>query len=387
MKKKIALGLITLLFLTPFFMWMAWVFAPKKKLVVAIVDKTVLTSKGQEHISLNWILNHDRFTKTSKKPYKIDRDYFGFFPLKDEQFEIKGLERFSSSQLKQLSNDADMVYFTDTYGIYNNEWYKDGDLNARSGMLYGGLSNEDMELLRFMKQRHKLIITEFNTIGSPTNRKNREEFENLFGLRWTGWTGRYFENLSAGVNSEIPQWLINNYKKSHNNQWPFTKSGVAFVNDNNEVVVLEEGQHLKTALPYIISKEEAQHSLGLPSKMKYPFWFDVILPDIKINKVRASFKISANEKGMAELNKYNIPSVFPAVTSHTGKDYDFYYFSGDFSDNPISLNSSYFKGIGFFKGMFYDDRQPLERNSFFWNFYRPMVSNILTSTAGQNASN
>jgi hypothetical protein len=368
-------------------MWSSWVFTPKKKLVVAIVDKTVLTSEGQEHISLHWILNHKRFTKTSEKPYTIDRDYFGFFPLKDEQFEIRGLERFSSSQLKQLSGDADMVYFTDTYGIYNNEWYKKGDINARSGMLYGGLSNKDIELLRLMKERHKLILTEFNTIGSPTNRENRKQFENLFGIQWTGWTGRYFDNLDIEVNTEIPQWLVDNYKKSHNDQWPFTRSGVAFVNDNNEVVILEEGRHLKIALPFIISNNEAQQSLGLTPEMKYPFWFDVMRPDTTINKVRASFKISVNEKGGAELNKYNIPSVFPAVTSHTGKDYDFYYFSGDFSDNPITINSSYFKGIGFFRGFFYDDRQPLERKSFFWNFYRPMLSRILADYAEGNVSN
>jgi len=128
-------------------MWLVWFLTPKTKLVTAIIDKTVLTTEGQEHISLNWVLNHERYTKTSSEPYTISHDYYGFFPLKDEKFKIKGLERFSPSQLKQLSIDADLVYFTDTYGIYNNEWYQQKNVTERSGKLYGGLSNKDMELL------------------------------------------------------------------------------------------------------------------------------------------------------------------------------------------------------------------------------------------------
>jgi hypothetical protein len=79
-------------------MWLLWFFTPKTKLVAAIIDKTVLTTAGQEHSSLYWILNQERYTKTSKKSYTIDRDYFGFFPLEDEKFKLKGLERFSENR-------------------------------------------------------------------------------------------------------------------------------------------------------------------------------------------------------------------------------------------------------------------------------------------------
>ncbi len=358
-------------------MWIAWLLAPNKKMVVAIVDKTVLTKDGQEHISLNWVLNHNKITKTSDKPYKISEDYFGFFPLQDEQYELKGLERFSSQQLSQLGSDADMVYFTDTYGIYNNEWFKEGDASARSGILYGGLTNQDIELLNKMKSRHKLILTEFNTIGSPTQLRNRSEFEKMFGLKWTGWTARYFQNLDIDTNPEIPKWLITNYKRTHNDQWPFKNAGLVFVNIKDEVMILEEGKQIKNALPQIHSTVQAQQRLGLPEKIKYSFWFDIMQPDLKINKIEASFTMELMNAGATLLTENNIPHTFPAVLSHLDKDYRFYYFSGDFSDNSISLTSSYFKGIGFFKSFFYDDRKPSERSSFFWKFYRPMLTNIL----------
>ncbi|MEJ7779044.1 MAG: hypothetical protein WKF68_05595 [Daejeonella sp.] len=377
MLKNIFYGIAALILLVPLIMFLAWFLTPQTKLVTAIIDKTVLTSDGQEHISLNWILNHERYTKTSKKSYHTSRDYYGFFPLKDEKFKIKGLERFSASQLKQLSADADLVYFTDTYGIYNNEWYQKKNVNERSGMLYGGLSNKDVELLGLMKAKKKLIIAEFNTIGSPTDSTTRARFEEIFAMRWTGWTARFFENLDTLVNKELPLWLINNYKKSHQNQWPFKKSGIAFVSNNEQVTILEDSTHLSDPMPHIISSAYAQKNLALPSKIKYSFWFDIIIPDSKINQSISTFKISANNRGLAELKRFGIPAVFPAVIMHKGSDYSFYYFSGDFCDNAISVNTSYFKGISYFKWLFYNDHDPTEQSGFFWNFYRPMLSNIL----------
>lgn len=375
-RRKLSIILLIII-LMPVGMWLFWLLTPNTKMVAAIIDKTVLTTKGQEHISLTWILNHEKYTKTSTKPYKIAHDYFGFFPLDSGKFRLKGLERFSSEQLKQLSNDADMVYFTDTYGIYKNEWYAQTENLERSGLLYGGMSNQDIELLKLMKAKHKLIITEFNSIGSPTHKETRSEFEKLFAMRWTGWTGRYFESFDTLRNKELPKWLINNYKRDHNNKWPFSKSGVAFVSNNDQVVILEDSTHLKNPLPHITSNDYAQEELGLPEKIKYSFWFDIISPDLKVNQQLASFNIETNALGKKELTKYGIPTTFPAVLMHKGADYRFYYFSGDFCDNSIGMASSYFKGITFFKWMFYNTTDAMERSSFFWNFYQPMMTNIL----------
>ncbi|TBW28641.1 hypothetical protein [Gramella sp. KN1008] len=377
MRKKLFWGFIIIVISIPLLMWLAWMITPNTRLVIAIIDKTVLTKNGQEHISLNWVLNNEKYTKTSDKAYEVSRDYFGFFPEDNENFQLKGLERFPYPKLDQLSEDADLVYFTDTYGIYNNEWFKKGDVNERSGILYGGLGDKDIYLLQKMKEKNKLIIAEFNTIGSPTAYRNRKEFEEMFKMKWTGWTARYFDNLNIRENKEIPAWLIRNYKNAHGGSWPFKKSGIAFVNDNDQVVILEQDTHLNISMPYIITSEEFQDEFSLPERIKYPFWFDVIVPDENINRAVSRFQISANDKGLAQLKEFGIPSSFPAVLNHSGPDYDFFYFSGDFADNPVSFNSSYFKGIGFFKGFFYDKRSVIERRSFFWNYYRPLLTTIL----------
>ncbi|GGF71181.1 hypothetical protein [Wenyingzhuangia marina] len=41
------------------------------------------------------------------------------------------------------------------------------------------------------------------------------------------------------------------------------------------------------------------------------------------------------------------------------------------------MTSSYFKGINYFKWLFYDTSKPTERKSFFWEFYYPLLNTIL----------
>lgn len=382
MKNKLTY-IVAIILLIPILMFLFWLFTPKTKFVVAIIDKTVATDDGQEHISLNWILNQEKYAKTTKKGYNVSYDYFGFFPKHNTKFRLKGLERFTTSQIEQLSNDADMVYITDTYGIYKKEWFDEQNDNRSSGILYGGLSTQDLLLLQQMKAKRKLIITEFNTIGSPTSADLRTQFETLFGMHWTGWTARYFNSLDTNINLELPTWLVKNYKAKHQNKWKFKRAGLAFVSDNDEVVILEDTTHMVNAMPYIISDRAAQEKYGLPEKMKYPFWFDVIIPNKKVNKIVSNFDLQLNENGKKELTKYGIPTSFPAIITQRANNYKFYYFSGDFCDNPISLGTSYFKGIDKLKFLFFNVQDPMERKSFFWNFYHPLITTILKEEAAK----
>ncbi|MBO9596174.1 MAG: hypothetical protein J7599_25250 [Niabella sp.] len=365
------------LLLVPLTMWVCWLLTPKKQLVVAIIDKTALTPQGQEHISLTWILNHYRFTKDAHHLYQVSSDYFGFFPKPHEKFRLKGLERFDASLLDKLSHDADLAYYTDTYGVYANEWYLKKQVAERSGMVYGGLSAADVDFMEKMKQRHKLVLAEFNTIGSPSALTERYRFEQLFGLKWTGWIGRYFDELDTAKNKDIPRWLVKGYMSRHNNRWPFKNEGIVFVGEGNTIVVLEAGKDLVSPLPYMVTEEAFRAHYRLPQKVNYSYWFDIVVPDTLVNRVQARFSFDLTASGKKELQQYSIPASFPAVLSHRGADYQFWYFSGDFCDNPISFNTSYFKGIEKFRFLFMNRLDKTQRKSFFWSFYRPLVSTIL----------
>jgi len=376
-KKPLLRLAVFIILLLPLWMWLSWQLTPRRKFVVAIIDKTVLTPKGQEHVSLDWVLNQERFAKNNTELYRPDRDYYGFFPLNDHKFRLKGLERFSEDQLKQLSYDADVAYLTDAYGIYSNEWYQQGDAKQRSGILYGGMSEKDLYFLKQMQARHKLIITEFNCLGSPTADILRNDFEKSFGVRWTGWVGRYFDSFDTAVNKELPEWLIRNYRQQHNGRWPFTKSGIALVRWDDRVVILENETHLNKEYPYLFFNDEAKDHYSLPKRIKYIYWFDIVRTDTTYNHVLSTFRIDVNDKGRAELAANGISPSFPAISAHINKDYRFFYFSGDFCDNPIRLISSYFKGAGYFQWFMYNKSDPLERESFFWRVYRPLVTQAL----------
>lgn len=371
--------MLLMLFLMPFWMGLFWYVTPKRKMVVAIVDKTVINTEGQEHISLNWVLRQEKYVKANHDLYEQSRDYYGFFPKKNQQFELKGLERFNSSQLNQLSDDADMAYFTDAYGVYKNEWYGLNDEKERSGMLYGGMSEQDFEFLKLMKEKKKLIITEFNCLASPTPSSVRERFEQQFGIKWTGWIGRYFDSFDSTTNKELPKWLIKNYRSQNNGAWPFKKSGIAFVHSDGKIVVLENEKDLLFEFPEIISNKEGQEKYKLPVKIPYNFWFDIIEPDANFNHLIASFAIQTNSRGTSILEKHGIPSSFPAVTIHLRDDYQFFYFSADFSDNPISIKSAYLKGMPLFKSFMYNNRERMGRKAFFWEIYQPLVTTILNN--------
>jgi len=360
----------------PLWMFLAWLVWPKTKYVIAIIDKTVLFKSGQEHASLTWVLRNNKFSKTSTDLYKVGRDYFGFFPNKNKKYDLKGLEKVSNENLEKLSRNSDMVYVTDTYGIYSKEWYLGKNITERQRLLYGGLSAQDMLFLKKMKQKKKLIITEFNTFATPTPEPIAKEFEQTFNLKWSGWVGKYFDSFDTLQNKELPRWLIENYMAQHNNQWPFKKSGIAFVHKSDKIVILEYVTHLNAEVPYILTKKEEQERYNIPKSMKYPFWFD-ILQTSRSNKIISFYDLEVNSEGAKILAKNHIPSQFPAIIEHYRDDYKFYYFCGDFADNPISQGGSYFKGISYFRNLFYNDDIAAERVSFFWEFYRPIVNTIL----------
>lgn len=387
MKRKqiISIIILVLLLLIPFFAWLVWYYQSDKEMKVLIVDKTVLNKDVQEHVSLKWILNHERFVKEDGDSYDPDLDYYGFFPDEEGGYEIHDFSLFEDYQLDSIIDYYDMIYYTDAYGIYIAEWWdaypevapKDYNKippHERSRHLYGRLTKPELQILQGMKDQKKLIMTEFNIIASPTRNNERKAFEEMFSLEWSKWVGRYFYSLDTTVNQELPGWVKRNYVHQYG-EWPFENSGIIFVRNDDRIVIVENDTHLTHEVPIIHTDSIYCAIYGIPEEMKYPFWFDIISieePNVRISE----YHISVNREGDSILSHFDIPTVFPAIIKAEG-DYPFYYFSGDFADNPISTNSSYFKQSALASSMSYDEMTK-ERISFFWDFYRPLTTKILT---------
>jgi hypothetical protein len=375
--------IIVIIILTPLWSFIYWKLKEKKILNIVIIDKTVPTANRNEHRSFNWILTNSKYVKPDKSFYSINKDYYGFFPLKplkEKKFEIKDLEQFSEAQLDSISNISDMVYFTDTYGVYHNEWYEHKNMTEHSPFIYGGLSNNDYNLIEKMKERKKLIIAEFNFFHSPTPDIIRIKTERLLDLIWTNWTGRYFESLDSNRinNPELPQWVVKDYLRQHHGIWNFRKSGIVLHNEDGRIEILENETDLNIETPYIIPTAYAKQKYHLPDSIHFSYWFDITYPGAENrNKVIAYYKIFTNKKGDSILNKLHLSNIFPGIIEHVqANDYTFYYFAGDMADNPIENLSSYFGGVQYLSFMLYSN-EPSKRKKFFYKFYYPLVNPIL----------
>lgn len=387
--KRLMFGIILVLLLLavigiPIFTRVSWHLADPKPFKVFILDKTVLNESNQEHLSLNWVLKNQKFVKPDGAFYLAEKDYYGFFPDGTGGYTINDLERISPDSLGLLADAYDMAYYTDLYGIYWIEWHNEhphlrpevepGPIGERSQWIYGGMTSNELAFLNLMKERKKLIINEFNIIGSPTAYSVRKAYEETFDLTWKNWTGRFFSPLDTALNEDIPGWLVRNYREQNNGEWPFSKAGIAFVRNDDRIVVLEIGTHLTNELPYIHSSQAMVEEYGVASKIAYPYWFD-ICESGESNDVLAEYHIETNLIGDSILGHWGIPKVFPAVITSKG-DYPFYYFAGDFSDNPINMKGTRMRHIEKFDYFLY---APLtyERRSFFGLYYRPLVTKIL----------
>ena len=372
-RKYIVIFIFCLPVLIPLVSYLLWKFKENKPLKVLIYDMTVPHKMYDEHKSFSWILLHHKYTYDNKLN-RPETDYKGFFPLDNFKFVTKDFQSLTEKEVFQIADSLDMAYFTDTYGIYSNEWYRDTLGNEKSSKIYGGLNKNDVLLLRRMQDSSKLTLAEFNFLASPTTLSIRRDAEKLMDLRWTGWVGRYYDVLDTLLNPDIPNWAKELYKKQYNKTWNFHDAGILFVHETDQIVVLELGKTLAEEVPWVYSSAYGQQKYDLPSQITYPYWFD-IMESGESNRVVSKYKIYANKQGMKLLNEYGIPDVFPCVIENREKNY--YYFCGDFCDNPIYLESAKLMGISFFHKFFYDKYNYIDRTPFFWHFFRPMVTKIV----------
>jgi hypothetical protein len=377
MKKPLLIAIIVLVVILalPFFSFVRWAFQEKKPMDIIILDKTVPTLERINHKSLTWILTSNRFVKKSGGSYSYRKDYFGFFPTRPLREKLWKTTPLRLPDIMDVVEKSDALYFTDTYGVYMNEWYKSLTKSRRSRKLYGGLTNTDYLYLMEMQNRGKLCILEYNTIDYPTPDLERFKTKERLGIDFKGWTGKYFHTLDTAAkgNEDFPIWMTAMYRKQYRQPWKFSKPGIVFLKGST-ILVLEEGTHLKSALPVITTDSVYINKFGLAGKVAFNGWFDIIEP---VNcQVVASYNIDATPVGDTLLIENFLSRTFPAVITDTAKQTT-WYFCGDFASNNVNMTSARLRGFEKLKGILYSDK-PEDTRRFFWLYYRPLVNGIFT---------
>ncbi|MBI5011141.1 MAG: hypothetical protein HZB98_16130, partial [Bacteroidia bacterium] len=235
-----------------------------------------------------------------------------------------------------------------------------------------GLNNNDFLLIKEMKDRNKLIIMEYNSFDYPTAQFESVRTQEKLGITFSGWTGRYFASLDT-TQEDFPIWMTAMYRKQHKQPWKFTKSGIVILKEK-EILVLEEGLHLKNPMPSIITDEANSQKYNVAGSVAFDQWFDIIDP--LENNVISKFKLETTPMGDTLLLNNYISNEFPAVVQDKATQ-RIYYFSGDFAHSNIPVWTSRFKGVHKLKGILYSDK-PEDLRRFFWVYYRPLVDGIFS---------
>ena len=373
MKKPLLIVLIILavLLILPVINLLQWTFMEKKPMDIIIVDKTVPSINREKHKSFNWILTNDRFVKKDKKnSFSYRKDYYGFIPTRPLKKKLWDRNEYRLADLKELPEKADAIYIADTYGVFFNEWYQAFSQTRRTRKIYGGLNNNDNLLIKEMKDRNKLVVMEYNSFDYPTAEYESFRAQERLGLKFTGWTGKYFSSLDS-TSRDFPVWLTTMYRKQYQKPWSFTKAGIVLLQERS-VIVLEEGTHLIKPMPDIITEPSFSAGWNLPEMVVFDQWFDIIDP--MDNNVISKFRISTNSVGDTLLSQNSLDNEFPAVIQEPLQKRT-YYFSRDFANKDITYCTSRLKGFEKLKGLLYSSR-PDDPRRFFWLYYKPLIKGI-----------
>ena len=278
-----------------------------------ILDKTVLEPSGVEHRSFNWITTNRKFVKPDGSQYEISEDYYGFFPINRPEYVVKDLTVFNNADLDSMARDMEYVYYTDAYGIYTNEWVYGRDINERSRLVYGGLSEQSYKLFEKMFRNRKLTLTEFNNLASPTPLQLRFKMQRLLELDFTGWTGRYYHSLDTLLNPDIPGWMRRLHRYYYKKPFDYPDiPGMVFVHETERIFVLQMDKDVEHELPIINTGEYLIDQYNLPEFIRYPYWFDVCFAK-DTNDIFSTYKIHTTERGDSIMASHHLPNEFPAI--------------------------------------------------------------------------
>jgi len=469
----------------PHFFWNS---APELSLKIAVLDKTVPFTDHREHRGLFWLLGQNKFVDASKgdsaRWYDLDSDYYGFFPPDPETVTIsesptdkppvaqgsigfateaaaaepaeatEAAEAVSEETIdypipeegEELSvngdwrtdlltvndlQDRNVLYIADTYGVYTGDYLqRAGKEIERNQKIFGGLSESEVEATEWFAAQGHLIIGEFNCFASPTPKELRERTESVFGVQWTGWSGRYFVNFAD--RTDVPYWLMDKWEADNSRPWDLEGAGYMFVNDDTgEYLILQEDVHIERRGVELVPIERfaAEDDMQGVEPCTFCYWFDVIEagPDVD---VLADFDLHLTAAGAQLLSAHNVPLKFPAVTrrhvvfqpmadNETGeaagdeiteaaaaaaeagsemearrnhrkgeirsndREYLAYYMAGNMMNAKMELGPHNTRLTMYINRSFYSQPVVGSQGYFFWHTYYPMVSNILRKEANR----
>ena len=346
--------------------FISWQLKQGSELNVLIIDKTVPTDDYREHKGLTWLLNQQKYYPKDSNYYDYRTDYVGVSPGENGNYDIlpwpEDVEEF------------DVIYFADTYGIYEEDFVREEAGEYRSEKLYGGLLTEEVDRVKPALWNGATLVAEFNTFASPTTMQARDDITSLLGVKWEGWIGRFFHDLTE--EGEVPAWVVKEYENQHQKKWNYQGAGILLINDNENIEVLEEGVDLNNASVLFYFTDKGQIFFGQGDKgIYYNYWFDII-EEKENSETLAEYKLDLTLEGKERMQALGLPEVFSAVVRNDTGIYTSYYFAGDYVDVPETPKLHNMRWYEKFKEIA-SINSNTNHEAFYWKSYVPMMKVVL----------
>ncbi len=361
--------LVFLLLISPF---VIWVITPTVPVSLLVYTKTVPALPVQHHAGLAWFLHHSKMFNESGVRHQMPISYRGRHLLPSGDSDIV--------PLGPLPDDLDIVYISDTYGVYREgEGFIRGQSDqVGSNLLYGGMKQEDVDTLRAFLNRDmpNTIIAEYNTFATPTPPYIQTQLYEMFRSRWTGWTGTYVIDLSRS--GDVPSWIPDEYEKKSGAIWNYTGSGFVLFNTDDDFLVLTMGKEIGPLANQFAFTPEGETALGLSGIYQVPIQFDIVEP-LSGAEVLATYTLDVHEKGEQMLKEVGLSPTFPAIIRGETAYHSTYYLAGNWAFSSRPINFPYLAGLSSVMRTAIPNSIENEK-SFFWHLYLPLMQSIAKET-------
>ncbi len=338
---------------------LVWNRRPKRQARVVIVDKTVPFRNYREHAAFSWLLHALKVATPTGRYYQEGRDYLGYDPIHHRGHEL------SPADL----DGADALFLADTYGVYRGDYARPGEVAAleRSPEIYGGLSSDEAHAIEAYARGGGLTMAEFNSLASPTEPGPRATLEGVFGLHWTHWVARFWDDL--GNDEEVPDWLRRDYLHRYGTELERTGSALVFVHDDDDIVVLRPGIDLNPDV--LLMERTPSADPAWPERARYVYWLDVV--EATTATVEYEYAVATTDAGARQLAAHGLRTRFPAVLR--GGLPSVWYFAGDFIDTATEMGDPERAGLLRWRRATRGDLG--DDGSVLWGFYFPVLESLL----------
>ena len=358
--------------------FVTWHFLPSRVLNVAVLDKTVLSYSQDDrivkdtvyrkHQGFFWILNQQKYIKSSGEDYDFKKDYYG--PMLDSEGNYD-----HSVELKSVSDMPDLVYLADAYGLGNDTYgYYNGGTPE-----FSGVSEDDMSVVTFAYENGAPVIAETTLFSSPLSDSVYTQLTSMLGITPKKWIGRYIVDLQDFT--DLPDWAPPMYEQQEGVEWRFTGPGILLVSNDGKIKVLEQNTDFssKDLLRVYINEEYGGEFWGV-RKCNFYNWFELIEPEYGTETI-ATYEFDLNATGMEKIKDISKTPRFCAISRRQEEGHaPVYFFAGDFNDYVSSGRYGKFLFSNELFQFFSYDRQG-DISNFYWNFYNPLMRKILNDTA------